>query len=99
CAWTVRGRQLDWRERPFPGNPRCCCVRVCQSPVLARGSGGRRACSHRLGGLALQGVARRMKVMYERVAGIDVHKDMTAPRGALLYSRFSREEFGGYSWV
>ena len=28
-----------------------------------------------------------------------MHKDMTAPRGALLYSRFSREEFGGYSWV
>ena len=27
------------------------------------------------------------------------HEDMTAPRGALLYSRFSREEFGGYSWV
>ena len=47
----------------------------------------------------LQEVARRMKVLYERVAGIDVHKDMTAPRGALLYSRFSREEFGGYSWV
>ena len=40
-----------------------------------------------------------MKVLYERVAGIDVHKDMAAPRGALLYSRFSREEFGGYSWV
>ena len=36
-----------------------------------------------------------MKVLYERVAGIDVHKDMTAPRGALLYSRFSREELGG----
>ena len=51
------------------------------------------------GGLPLQEVARRMKVLYERVAGIDVHKDMTAPRGALLYSRFSREEFGGYSWV
>jgi transposase len=28
-----------------------------------------------------------------------LHEDMTAPRGALLYSRFSREEFGGYSWV
>ena len=36
-----------------------------------------------------------MKVLYERVAGIDVHKDMAAPRGALSYSRFSREEFGG----
>ena len=54
--------------------------------------------SHRWG-VPLQEVARRMKVLYERVAGIDVHKDMTAPRGALLYSRFSREEFGGYSWV
>jgi hypothetical protein len=47
----------------------------------------------------LQEVAGLMKVLHERVAGIDVHKDMTAPRGALLYSRFSREEFGGYSWV
>jgi hypothetical protein len=47
----------------------------------------------------LQEVARGMKVLYERVAGIDVHKDMTAPRGALLYSRLSREGFGGYSWV
>jgi len=27
------------------------------------------------------------------------YDDMTAPRGALLYSRLSREEFGGYSWV
>ena len=25
--------------------------------------------------------------------------DMAAPRGALLYPRLSREEFGGYSWV
>ena len=50
-------------------------------------------------GLPLQEVADGMKVMYEHVAGIDVHKDMTAPRGALLYSRFSREGFGGYSWV
>jgi len=24
---------------------------------------------------------------------------VAAPRGALLYSRLSREEFGGYSWV
>jgi hypothetical protein len=40
-----------------------------------------------------------VKVLHERVAGIDVHKDMTAPRGALPYSRLSREEFGGYSWV
>ena len=50
-------------------------------------------------GLPLQEVARLMKVLYERVAGIDVHKEMTAPRGALVYSRCSREEFGGYSWV
>ena len=40
-----------------------------------------------------------MRVVHEYVAGIDVHKKMTAPRGALLYSRLSREEFGGYSWV
>ena len=40
-----------------------------------------------------------MRVLYDRVAAIDVHKDMAAPRGALLYSRFSREGFGGYSWV
>ena len=26
-------------------------------------------------------------------------KAESAPRGALLYSRFSREESGGYSWV
>ena len=26
-------------------------------------------------------------------------KAESAPRGALLYSRFSREEFGGDSWV
>ena len=49
--------------------------------------------------MPLREVARRMKVLYERVAGIDVHKEMTAPRGALPYSRLSREEFGGYSWV
>ncbi len=49
--------------------------------------------------MPLQEVAAQMKVLYERVAGIDVHKDMAAPRGALPYSRFSREEFGGYSWV
>ena len=60
----------------MPGNPRCRCVRVCQSPVLIRGPGRRHACSHRWGGLPLQEVARRMKVLYERVAGIDVHKDM-----------------------
>ena len=43
CLWTVRGRELDWCRSPVPGNPRCCCVRVCQSPVLIRGPGGRRA--------------------------------------------------------
>src|ERR1017187_1594425 len=75
CAWAVRGRQLDWRRSLLPGNPRCCCVRVCQSPVLTRGSGGRRACSHWLGGCRCRRWPR-MKVMYERVAGIDVHKDM-----------------------
>jgi hypothetical protein len=75
CLWTVRGRELDWCWSPLPGNPRCCCVRVCQSPVLIRGPGGRRACSHPVG-VPLQEVARRMKVLYERVAGIDVHKEM-----------------------
>src|SRR6266487_801401 len=73
-VWTVRGRSKEWRWSPMPGTPRCRCVRVCQSPVLIRGPGRRRACSHR--GLALQEVADGMKVMYERVAGIDVHKDM-----------------------
>jgi len=38
-----------------------------------------------------------MKVLYERVAGIGVHKNMTVPRGALLYPGLSREEFGGIS--
>jgi len=32
-------------------------------------------------------------------ASPDMLREMTAPRGALLYSRFSREEFGGYSWL
>jgi hypothetical protein len=73
-------------------------VRVCQSPVLTGALAGGVLVPIG-GGVPLQEVARRMKVMYERVAGIDVHKDMTAPRGALLFSRFSREEFGGYSWV
>ena len=36
-----------------------------------------------------------MKVMHDRVAAIDVHKDMAAPRGALLYPRLSREELEG----
>ena len=82
----------------MPGNPRCCCVRVCQSPVLTGALAGGVPCPCPWG-VPLQEVAAQMKVLYERVAGIDVHKDMTAPRGALLYSRFSREEFGGYSWV
>ena len=53
--WTVRGRKLDWRWGPMPGNPRCCCVRVCQSPVLTRGSGGRRAVPIRWGVAAAGG--------------------------------------------
>ena len=40
-TWTVRGRVSDWRWSPLAGNPRCCCVRVCQSPVLIRGPGRR----------------------------------------------------------
>ena len=109
CWRAVRRRRyaLD-RSRPevrlalgprAGGNPRCCCVRVCQSPVLTPGSWRAARLSPSVWWVPLQEVARRMKVLYERVAGIDVHKDMTAPRGALLYSRFSREEFGGYSWV
>src|SRR5262245_55177795 len=73
-VWNERGVREEWRWSPMPGTPRCRCVRVCQSPVLIRGPGRRRACSHR--GLPLQEVADGMKVMYERVAGIDVHKDM-----------------------
>src|SRR6266702_6940662 len=48
--------------------------RVCQSPVLILGSGGRLAfpcCSE---SEPLQEEDGRMRVMYERVAGIDVHK-------------------------
>jgi hypothetical protein len=33
-SWTVRGRISDWCWSSLPGNPRCRCVRVCQSPVL-----------------------------------------------------------------
>src|SRR5579864_3027396 len=41
--WSVRGRVLDWLLEPLPGTPRCCCVRVCQSPVLMLGLRGRLA--------------------------------------------------------
>ena len=51
--WTVRGRNLDWRRSPLPGNPRCLCVSVCQSPVSDRGSGGRHACPYPDGDLPL----------------------------------------------
>ena len=64
-VWTVRGRSKEWRWSPLPGTPRCRCVRVCQSPVLIRGPGRRRARSDPLGGLPLQEVADGMKVMYE----------------------------------
>jgi Transposase len=59
----------------MPGNPRCCCVRVCQSPVLtgALAGGVPYPCPW---GVPLQEVAAQMKVLYERVAGIDVHKEM-----------------------
>ena len=33
-SWPVRGRMQVWCWSPMPGTPRCCCVRVCQSPVL-----------------------------------------------------------------
>ena len=59
----------------MPGNPRCCCVRECQSPVLtgALAGGAPYPCPW---GVPLQEVAAQMKVLYERVAGIDVHKEM-----------------------
>src|SRR5262249_3883490 len=75
-AWTACGRVLGWCWSPLPGNPRCCCVRVCQSPVLIVGLWRAARLSLSAGGLPLQEVAARMKVLYERVAGIDVHKDM-----------------------
>ena len=55
------------------GIHRCRRVRVCQSPVLTRALAG--------GALYLLSRCRcrrwlRVKVMHERVAGIDVHKDM-----------------------
>ena len=96
--WTGRGRKKDWDRGPLPGNPRCIFVSVCQSPVLTGALAGGARARIWMGGSPLQEVAG-VKVLNERVAGIDVHKDMAAPRGALLYSRFSREEFGGYSWV
>ena len=42
-VWTVRGRPIDRPGALLAGNPRCCCVRVCQCPVLTGGSGRRRA--------------------------------------------------------
>ena len=84
---------LEPPSRVTPVAAACACVSLLYWPGALAGG----ALSYPRG--AAQEVAARMKVMYERVAGIDVHKDMTAPRGALLYSRLSREEFGGYSWV
>src|SRR5439155_21811379 len=40
-VWTVRGRPIDRPGALLAGNPRCCCVRVCQCPVLTGGSGRR----------------------------------------------------------
>ena len=74
CLWTAGGRVLDRCESPFPGNPRCCCVRVCQSPVLAGALAGGAPVPIRWGCHCRRWP--RLKVMYERVAGIDVHKDM-----------------------
>ena len=52
--WTVRGRELSRCRGPLPGNPRCCCVRVCQAPVLTRALAGG-APSHRWGDAAAGG--------------------------------------------
>ena len=59
----------------MPGNPRCRCVRVCQSPVLTGALAGGAPVPIRWG-VPLQEVAAQMKVLHERVAGIDVHKEM-----------------------
>jgi len=42
-------------------------------------------------------VSRSM--LYRLAAGKQELVELAAPRGVLLYSRFSREGFGGYSWV
>ncbi len=60
----------------MPGTPRCCCVRVCQSPVLILGFRRAARLSLLFRNEPLQEAGERMRVMYERVAGIDVHKDM-----------------------
>ena len=51
------------------------CARVSAS-CTDRSPGGGAPCRCPDGGLPLQEVAAHMKVMHERVAGIDVHKDM-----------------------
>jgi hypothetical protein len=81
--------------RVMPAAAASACVSLL---IDVRGPVGRRALCSRL--VPESRFRRwRMRVLYDRVAAIDVHKDMAAPRGALLYSRLSREEFGGYSWV
>ena len=81
--------------RVMPAAAASACVSLL---IDVRGPVGRRALCSRLVTTAASG-GGGTRVLYDRVAAIDVHKDMAAPRGALLYSRFSREEFGGYSWV
>src|SRR5271166_736063 len=73
--WTGRGRKKDWDRGPLPGNPRCIFVSVCQSPVLTGALAGGARARIWMGGWPLQEVAG-VKVLHERVAGIDVHKDM-----------------------
>ena len=52
---------------------------------------------------AIRALGRQLKPgrHRDRHAGVDQRllAYLAAPRGALLYSRLSREEFGGYSWV
>ena len=93
-VWSVRGRSRDWCWSPLPGNPRCCCVRVCQSPVLTGALAGGAPVPIG-GGVPLQEVAAQMKVMYERVAGIDVHKQAPLPPGeGRLIQRDERGDVG-----
>jgi hypothetical protein len=73
---------------PMPGNPRCCCVRVCQSPVLTRDSGGRRACSHPQGGAAAGGGQAHhvrlalfpLRLDTDRTGYVDIPHSLRRPR-------------------
>ena len=51
---------------------------------------------------AIGALGRQLKrdgIQMVTLASTGLLADLAAPRGALLYSRLSRGEFGGYSWV